>query len=182
MADPSRSLAQFSFPRAAQPDIVRSAQKDEFYRKHINDQTFDAVNKIFGPRVAMRLQRELELCADLAYFGLTTGFGAQTLGEEYCDIVQTRAARLPSWKARVLLLVLQVLAPYAAERAFMKGAAAARNPPAYLKNNRVLTPERLRQLRKAAPRLREGLGVVNRLHLAVFYFVGTFYDFPKRRL
>lgn len=32
--------------------------------------------------------RETELLAELMYHGLTTGAGVQTLGEEYCDILQ----------------------------------------------------------------------------------------------
>jgi hypothetical protein len=35
-------------PAAAQPDIVRSNQKDQFYLKYINDQVFDLVNKSLG--------------------------------------------------------------------------------------------------------------------------------------
>ena len=32
--------------------------------------------------------RETTLVAQTLYFGLTTGAGKQTLGEEYCDILQ----------------------------------------------------------------------------------------------
>lgn len=32
--------------------------------------------------------REVKLVAELLYSGLTTGAGLQTLGEEYCDIIQ----------------------------------------------------------------------------------------------
>ena len=32
--------------------------------------------------------REVRLVAELLYSGLTTGAGLQTLGEEYCDILQ----------------------------------------------------------------------------------------------
>ena len=34
------------------------------------------------------LCREIHLFCELAYYGLTTGAGTQTLGEEYCDILQ----------------------------------------------------------------------------------------------
>jgi hypothetical protein len=36
------------FPWAAQPDIVRSFQKDQFYRKQLSEQSFEVVNKILG--------------------------------------------------------------------------------------------------------------------------------------
>ena len=32
--------------------------------------------------------RETRLLAEMLYFGLTTGTGLPTLGEEYCDILQ----------------------------------------------------------------------------------------------
>ena len=40
------------------------------------------------------LCREVKLVAELLYAGLTTGVGLQTLGEEYCDIIQV-AGLLP---------------------------------------------------------------------------------------
>lgn len=36
----------------------------------------------------MPVRREVKLVAELLYAGLTTGVGLQTLGEEYCDIIQ----------------------------------------------------------------------------------------------
>ena len=36
--------------------------------------------------------REVRLVAELMYSGLTTGAGLQTLGEEYCDILQAAGA------------------------------------------------------------------------------------------
>lgn len=41
-----------------------------------------------GTRWLRVWDKEVELLSHLAYFGLTTGRGAQTLGEEYVDIWQ----------------------------------------------------------------------------------------------
>ncbi len=38
------------FPQAPQPDIVRSAQKDQYYQKYLNDYVFDLVNQLLGKR------------------------------------------------------------------------------------------------------------------------------------
>ena len=38
------------------------------------------------------MRRETRLAAELLYHGLTTGAGVQTLGEEYCDILQVTGA------------------------------------------------------------------------------------------
>lgn len=35
-------------------------------------------------------QTEVEVFSDLCYYSLTTLLGMQTLGEEYCDIMQIR--------------------------------------------------------------------------------------------
>jgi hypothetical protein len=62
--------------------------------------------------------REVKLLASLLYHGLTTGAGATTLGEEYCDVLQTAASgQLPAASQRLLLVLLQSLGPYLAERA-----------------------------------------------------------------
>lgn len=60
----------------------------------------------------------MKLLASLLYHGLTTGAGAATLGEEYCDILQTGASgRLPRHGQQWLLVLLQSLGPYLADRA-----------------------------------------------------------------
>ena len=41
-----------------------------------------------------RLGREIQMACELLYNGLTTGAGNQTLGEEYCDILQVTGACL----------------------------------------------------------------------------------------
>ena len=40
--------------------------------------------------------RETRLMAETLYFGLTTGTGLSTLGEEYCDILQVAGGSILS--------------------------------------------------------------------------------------
>ncbi|CAL8460771.1 g302 [Coccomyxa elongata] len=105
------------FPVAAQPDIVRAAQKDESYLQHLTDACHDAVRRLLGPRPALKYSREVRLVAELLYAGLTTGAGLQTLGEEYCDIIQVAGpiGVAPSVARRTLLVLLEKMAPYLAE-------------------------------------------------------------------
>ena len=52
--------------------------------------------------------REVRLVAELLYSGLTTGAGLQTLGEEYCDILQAAgviATLLGSCCAKLIVCV-----------------------------------------------------------------------------
>jgi len=52
--------------------------------------------------MALLVQDEVKLASDLSYYGLTQLLGRQTLGEEYCDILEVNGSRVtPVWtKAR----------------------------------------------------------------------------------
>lgn len=158
------------FPPATQPDIVRASQKDEFYLKFLNDQIFDLVNKALGARTALRFQRELGLLGTLSFFVLTTVLGKQTLGEEYCDIVQitSNSNTIPNVKNRALLTAIHVVFPYVFEKIL-------RSPRQF---GNLIAPF----ISKYSTQLHEIIQVLQRLHLAVFYYTGNYYDVSKRIL
>ena len=86
--------------------------QDDLYLHYLTDACHDAVRRLLGPRKALLwnrycnttawccvtfcnlsfppllYHRETAAVAQILYFGLTTGAGVQTLGEEYCDILQ----------------------------------------------------------------------------------------------
>lgn len=106
------------FPTAAQPEIMRAAEKDEQYASFIYDACRDAFRHLFGTRVSVAYQSETKLLGQMLYYVLTTGSGQQTLGEEYCDIIQVAGPYgLPPTPARrALFMVYQTAVPYIAER------------------------------------------------------------------
>ncbi|XP_059455402.1 peroxisome biogenesis factor 10 [Corylus avellana] len=106
------------FPPAAQPEIMRAAEKDEQYASFVYDACRDAFRHLFGTRIAVAYQSETKLLGQMLYFILTTGSGQQTLGEEYCDITQVAGPYgLPPTPARrALFIVYQTAVPYIAER------------------------------------------------------------------
>ncbi|XP_031270547.1 peroxisome biogenesis factor 10 [Pistacia vera] len=106
------------FPLAAQPEIMRAAEKDEQYASFIYDACRDAFRHLFGTRVAVAYQSETKLVGQMLYYLMTTGSGQQTLGEEYCDITQVVGPhRLPPTPARrALFIIYQTAIPYIAER------------------------------------------------------------------
>jgi peroxin-10 len=72
----------------------------------------------------LHVQRTTRLLATFMYYAMTTGTGLQTLGEEYCDILQVsplssgslggqqqQQVGLPRAQLRVLLVLLQSLGP-----------------------------------------------------------------------
>jgi peroxin-10 len=73
-----------------QEQMTRVAQ--QFLGKtHINTYTNSHTYLFFvfsGARRQHVWQKEINTFADVCYYGLTTLLGTQTLGEEYCDIVQ----------------------------------------------------------------------------------------------
>ncbi|GFZ15576.1 peroxin 10 [Actinidia rufa] len=106
------------FPPAAQPEIMRAAEKDDQYASFVYDACRDAFRHLFGARVAVAYQSETKLLGQMLYYVLTTGSGQQTLGEEYCDITQVAGPYgLPPTPARrALFIVYQTAVPYIAER------------------------------------------------------------------
>lgn len=113
------------FPPASQPQIMRAAEKDEYYVSYLCEACHDAFRHAFGTRLAMSYENESRLAGCVLYYLLTTGAGLQTLGEEYCDITQVEgSSRLPLAPARRTLLVFfQSILPYLAERLSAKVAA-----------------------------------------------------------
>ncbi|XP_023070914.1 peroxisome biogenesis factor 10 isoform X4 [Piliocolobus tephrosceles] len=67
-----------------------------------------------GARKWLEWRKEVELLSDVAYFGLTTLAGYQTLGEEYVSIIQVDPSqtRVPSWLRRGVLVTLHAVLPY----------------------------------------------------------------------
>ncbi|XP_048331316.1 peroxisome biogenesis factor 10 isoform X2 [Ziziphus jujuba] len=106
------------FPLAAQPEIMRAAEKDDQYASFVYDACRDAFRHLFGTRIAVAYQSEMKLLGQTLYYVLTTGSGQQTLGEEYCDITQVAGPYgLPPTPARrALFIVYQSAVPYIAER------------------------------------------------------------------
>src|SRR5579871_1362549 len=92
------SQSSYSYPFATSPDIIRSNQKDAYFQGVLLEQLSTILRKLYGARFAHTYVSETRTLADLLYLGLTTLVGNQTLGEEYCDIVQAEedTLRLPS--------------------------------------------------------------------------------------
>ncbi|KAG6514334.1 hypothetical protein ZIOFF_024687 [Zingiber officinale] len=114
----TEGLRERRFPPAAQPEIMRAAEKDDNYAAYVHDACRDAFRHLFGTRVAVAYQSEIKLLGQTLYYVLTTGSGQQTLGEEYCDICQVASSYgLPPTPARRMLFVIyQTAIPYLAER------------------------------------------------------------------
>lgn len=135
-------------------------------------------------------KEELNLLSDFSYFGLTTLFGKQTLGEEYCDIMQIEGKNsLPLVvEERIFLILFHILVPYllnrlnswatSLNRIDIPGNEASRNSD----RNAFLSDSRKKKLASVLPRVISFLGILKRVHVALFFFNGEFYHISKRVL
>ncbi|XP_057406260.1 peroxisome biogenesis factor 10 isoform X6 [Balaenoptera acutorostrata] len=189
---------------ASPPEVVRAAQKDDYYRGGLRSAAGGALHSLAGAKKWLEWRREIELVSDVAYFGLTTLAGYQTLGEEYVSIVQVdpTQGRVPSRLRRGVLVALHTVLPYLLDKALLhlehelqadgdgawpsRGSLApgARGPSGARRWVRrctaALTEQQQGTLLRAVLVLRQGLGCLQRLHVAWFYIHGAFYHLAKR--
>ncbi|KAI8052049.1 Pex12 amino terminal region-domain-containing protein [Syncephalis plumigaleata] len=186
-----------SFPAAAQPDIIRANQKDLYYRTQLQEEIDYVFRESLGTRRFLRYKAEICTLSDTLYYLLTTIFGSQTLGEEYCDLLQvdTKRSIYPGPMKRFLSILLQVCFPYVItkgmdrfrqrilateQRLIMSEGGvvliqyyihrrSSRDEQWVQKNKQWL--ERFGWLWKA---------VLHPSHLAIFYFAGAYYHLSKR--
>ncbi|KAG9319489.1 hypothetical protein KVV02_007610 [Mortierella alpina] len=189
-----------SLPSASQPDIIRANQKDSYYQQILKDQVKDAFREIFGSRTQHMYQTQVEVFSDLCYYSLTTLLGTQTLGEEYCDIMQINSSTgtFPSLPRRSALVFWHVLIPYI----YSKGSQELRRRTRPQQPQRSAQAHRLdaslsnaESKKEPSPALTNIKNAVHNwlptfqtffrthghsAHLAVFYFFGAYYSFSKR--
>ncbi|KAI0639013.1 peroxisome assembly protein per8 [Trametes polyzona] len=154
-----------TFPQAQQAQIIRSNQRDLFQVSALREQTENVLRSWLGTRWLTRWDKEIDFAANVLYYGLTTGLGSQTLGEEYTDIWlnSSRTQRRPSPRLRAALILLPTLPSYLLSR---WGSA-------------------IPQTSKAGALLRKiptTLEVLSEINLAIFYLRGTYYGIVKRVL
>ncbi|XP_044092896.1 peroxisome biogenesis factor 10 [Neovison vison] len=192
-------------PAAAGPaQVVRAAQKDDYYRGGLRGAAGGALHSLAGAKRWLECRREVELLSDVAYFGLTTFAGYQTLGEEYVGVIQVdrSRSRVPSRLRRGLLVVLHTVLPYLLDKALLhlelelqaeadsprpsQGSLAlggrGRSGAGHWvrRHTATLAEPQKRMLLRAVVVLRQGLGCLQRLHVAWFYIHGAFYHLAKR--
>ncbi|KAJ0246360.1 Peroxisome biogenesis factor 10 [Hirschfeldia incana] len=197
------------FPLAAQPEIMRAAEKDDQYASFIHEACRDAFRHLFGTRIALAYQKEMKLVGQMLYYVLTTGSGQQTLGEEYCDIIQVAGpyGLSPTPARRALFILYQTAVPYIAERISSRAATQAftfddeevEEDDSHIQPPRMIDfpssaslfsrlKDRLqrfwhRTIRRwpvVLPVARELLQVLLRANLMLFYFEGLYYHISKR--
>ncbi|KAF9334398.1 peroxisome biogenesis factor 10 [Podila minutissima] len=142
-------------------------------------------------------QTEVEVFSDLCYYSLTTLLGTQTLGEEYCDIVQimSSTSTFPSLPRRSALVFWHVLVPYLYSKGSQELRKRTRPQQHQHRPGHRLDVNLSEDLKKEPSQAMILKGFVQNwlptlqtffkthghsAHLAVFYFFGAYYSFSKR--
>lgn len=154
---------------------MRANQKDSYFENSLTNQIAEALHIFKGQRFVNTHPEEIAVFAKAAYFLLTTVAGARTLGEEYVDLiyVNRRGTRLPGRLSRVAFVACYTVLPYLAAKLFRRWSARNSTDDSTEKN-----PQSLWKLLLASyPKL---LDTLINVHVAVFYFQGSYYLLSKR--
>eukprot|EP01061_Rhynchopus_euleeides_P045424 TRINITY_DN8142_c0_g2_i1.p1 TRINITY_DN8142_c0_g2~~TRINITY_DN8142_c0_g2_i1.p1 ORF type:complete len:302 (+),score=101.28 TRINITY_DN8142_c0_g2_i1:172-1077(+) len=164
----SHARQEWMFEKAPAPYVVRAAEKDEYYKRYLVDDVEEVATRLFGTRWVNKLEQEIQLVGQSAYFLLASGGGRQTLGEEYCDLLAVRSRTMqPVTQARRLIqILLHLLVPYLMNK--------------YLPHviSRFAPRSRQSSLQLQVKRLIQEL---YRFHLALFFINSTFYLVSSRQ-
>eukprot|EP01100_Stratorugosa_tubuloviscum_P014769 TRINITY_DN8073_c0_g1_i1.p1 TRINITY_DN8073_c0_g1~~TRINITY_DN8073_c0_g1_i1.p1 ORF type:complete len:318 (-),score=121.63 TRINITY_DN8073_c0_g1_i1:68-958(-) len=172
----NRTNRVYSFPKASQSDIIRAVQKDTHVQRQLFDQLYECSVKLLGSRISARLQAEIFFGAQMIYFCSTNLNSYQTLGEEYCDLLELHKFSFPTQFRRFLYGFFQIVLPYTFDKLFNRLTNWA-NQPSFVNNRQY----RLKQLlQKYLPIVKPLLSTLVRLNLALFYFGGMYYEAGKR--
>ncbi|XP_038579349.1 peroxisome biogenesis factor 10 isoform X1 [Micropterus salmoides] len=191
---------------ANQSQLIRSSQKDEYYQTFLRNNANEAFQTLAGSKRWLDWRREIELLSDLAYYSLTTFSGYQTLGEEYVSIVQVDPTKchIPSGFRRGLFVVCHAAFPYLLDKVLVcleneleggqesRGGLSWRQAASgpwslerWLRSRMrravgLLSEPQRRVCLPAVFVLQQGLTLLHRLHVALFYIKGSFYHLSKR--
>ncbi|KAI8385049.1 Pex12 amino terminal region-domain-containing protein [Radiomyces spectabilis] len=184
MPSTSKPVLRLNFPPGAQPDIIRANQKDVYYQTILQEQMSSVVQQFFGSRRQHQWQKEVHTLSDFCYYGLTTLLGSQTLGEEYCDLLQINqyTNTFPGLMRRASLVFAHTLLPYI----YVRGIADLKKRQRHRGHQTSQSSSTWRDrvgnfVQKQLPIIQEFfIQNVKPVHLAIFYFVGAYYNFSKR--
>jgi len=186
------------FRYAAQPDIVRASQKDGLYLSMLSESCHDVVRRLMGARAALLHSDAITTVAGILYYCLTTGRGSQTLGEEYCDLLQVcgEDGLEAGPGRRAALVLLTTIAPTVLKHVLSISPTQqwggeeeedAEEEGHSLRGTdggeqvSVGVVDRLRRFFSThRSSINEWLSSASKLHLAMFYFTGAYYYWAHR--
>lgn len=186
------------FPNAAQPEIIRADQKDAYFISTLQDMLESSIRGIVGARWLTSHSNGIRNAVHLFYYVLTTLKASQTLGEEYCGILQVDAAtgKFPSWKRRALCILTNIYSPKLLSALYAR--VRSRLTLVDDQESNLIEDINLneRQPQSSFDRLKSALSpwtlwlpntldlrtyqTISSLHLAIFYLTGRYFHLSNR--
>lgn len=168
------------FPTAYAPDIIRANQKDSYIQSLLKDNIENVLRRWKGSRFLHNYSSEINSSSSFLYLALTTLIGARTLGEEYCDIfyVGRNTRSLPSWKRRAGFVVFTSVGPMLLQRLVTKLKMKLEKMALKIQDKTSNKYNIVMILKKCLDS--SVLQAAMTIHLAIFYFFGSYYQITKR--
>lgn len=143
-----------------------------------------------GNQFLVRKKLMIKNVSHTLYYVANTLRGIQTLGEEYCDINQIHAETegSPHIGRRVALIIFQVFLPYFFDL-WMHRIGRIQFPSVESEKKEATEETAWERVRRRflafvqkhiGPRLKPTKEYLEKLHLALFYWNGNYYEFAKR--
>ncbi|KHJ36180.1 putative peroxisome biosynthesis protein (peroxin-10) [Erysiphe necator] len=186
--DSDKRVSSFNFPFATAPDVIRAFQKDIFFQDVIFDQFSSLLRRLKGAHLLHAYISQVKTFSELFYLGLTTFIGNQTLGEEYCNIVQIEdtTLKLPAFSRRLGYILTSTFGPYILNKILPRFRVKLRTKlESQLQHLKEDNPKD-QKYRKILSYLLENLQAItspspiHALTLTMFYFSGAYYQLSKR--
>lgn len=191
--EPPSSTANYNYPFAAAPDVIRSNQKDTYFQGILHDQLANILRRLYGARFIHNYNSEARTFTELLYLSLTTFIGNRTLGEEYCDITQVSddTLRLPEISRRAGYVLSVVLLPYGLAKILPAFRTRVRlKLEASLRRQRSRSKDGTNSSIPLSTRIQSYIlthlsdftspSPIYALSLTLFYFSGAYYHLSKR--
>ncbi|KHN73666.1 Tryptophan--tRNA ligase, mitochondrial [Toxocara canis] len=167
-------------------EILRAQRRDEEHLEQLEAEFSAILKDLAGVSFWIRNYKYIPIWIKTAYYALTTLSGAQTLGEEYLSLVQVSDAEgrlIPSIWRRLIFVFLHVFVPLLADASLLRLQRLINHA-----DTRTFLGVELSNNRKARQTFAQivewtrtkGLPSLNRLHLAIFYLSGAYYNISKR--
>lgn len=152
---------------------MRANQKDAYFESSLRGYVQEVLLLVKGQRFINKYPEEITVASKSMYLLLTTLVGYRTLGEEYVDLmyVNRHGSRFPRLGKRLGFIISYALIPYFISRLVkrFKSKDADAEPNAFKK-----------WLIGVFSSYTSVLDTLMNLHIAIFYFQGSYYSLSKR--
>ncbi|KAK6743906.1 hypothetical protein RB195_010916 [Necator americanus] len=165
-------------------EIVRSQRRDEEEIDALHERISWVFKELLGQSAWIKSYQYIRLFAKVVYYSCTTLASVQTLGEEYVKIFEVgHMFRVPGLGSRLLFVFLHAVFPTFSQFALQRAERLLSHPSTSqfmgisLRHNRKARNSFLVLLKWIRS---TGIPYLHRIHIALFYILGIYYNISLR--